>query len=189
MHKGESLSFILDGMTTTFHFDKEGARAKNNLVLVSTPNEQFNPESQGAAGTPREGLTREYERNTYQKEIGDDRNYDIRKGVTYLVNLNQNSSEVESTGTLTHELTVHVDQNVQRTIDIEKNVLKGVMKPGTQAYADRLQTIQGSANKDHSNLARGLVTQYQTISEQMDQLKNTKQYTESYNQDVNSYKK
>ena len=138
MPKGSSITIKIGDKTTTFNFDKQGARAKDNLVLVSTPNSEMNPESAGAAGLPRDGLTREYERKSYDKEIGDDKNYDIKEGVTYLVNLRQGNDEEGATNTLTHELAVHVDPNVQRVQQIENKVVDGTLKPGTQQYLKQL---------------------------------------------------
>jgi hypothetical protein len=51
----------------------------------------MNPDASGDAGAPKEGLTREFERNNYKKQIGDDKDYDLKNGITYLVNLNKNS--------------------------------------------------------------------------------------------------
>ena len=114
MHKGQSLKITLSGKSTIFTFNKEGARAKDNLVLVSTPNDKLNPKSEGAAGIHRDGVTSETERDNNDKEIGDNGKYDIKKGVTFNVFIEKELSEEESTSALTHELTVHVDPNVQK---------------------------------------------------------------------------
>lgn len=188
MHKGQQIKVKIGGKTTTFSFNKEGARAKDNLVLVSTPTSVINPEGHGDAGMPREGLTREYERSSYNKGIGDDKNYDIKKGVTYLVNLDQGRDEEESTNTLTHELTVHVDPNVQRVQKIESKVVDGTLKPGTPEYLKQLETITTSGSKDHQTLGQGKNSTYQNISAQLDKLKNTNQYTELYKEDVQQNK-
>jgi hypothetical protein len=184
MHKGGEIKITLDGKTTTYSFNKEGARANDNLVLVSSPNSQMNPESAGAAGAPREGLTREFEKGDYTKQLGDDKDYDTKKGVTSLVNLNESSSETESTNTLSHELFVHVDQNEQRLQNLENKVVDGTIKPGTKEYATQLQNITNSGAADHAKLGQGQISGYQNISAQLDHLKNTNQYTELYKQDV-----
>jgi len=184
MHKGGQINITLNGKTTTYTFNKEGARANDNLVLVSSPNSEMNPESAGAAGAPREGLTREFEKGDYSKQLGDDKDYDTRKGVTSLVNLNEQSSETESTNTLAHELFVHVDQNEQRLQNIENKVVDGTLKPGTKEYVAQLKNITNSGAIDHANLGQGKIAGYQNVSAQLDQLKNTNQYTELYKQDV-----
>jgi len=96
--------------------------------------------------------------------------------------------EQESTSTLTHELTVHVDPNVQRGQKIENKVVDGMLKPGTEAYLKQLETIKNSASTDHKNLGQGKNTNYQNIAAQLDKLKNTNQYTELYKQDVKEHK-
>lgn len=188
MHKGQQIKITLGGKTTVFSFNKEGARAKDNLVLASTPTAVMSPGGHGDAGMPREGLTREYERNSYNNEIGDDMDYDVKKGVTYLVNLDQGRDEKESTNTLTHELTVHVDPNVQRVQRIENKTIDGTLKPGTAEYLKQLETITASGAKDHQNLGQGKNATYQNISAQLDKLKNTNQYTELYKEDVKQNK-
>jgi RHS repeat-associated protein len=185
MHKGQSIKINIGGKTATFTFNKEGARAKDNLVLASSPNEVMSPKNDGVI---RLGLTREYERDNYDKKIGDNKDYDIKKGVTYLVNLDEDMGEQESTSTLTHELTVHVDPNVQRGQKIENKVVDGMLKPGTEAYLKQLETIKNSASTDHKNLGQGKNTNYQNIAAQLDKLKNTNQYTELYKQDVKEHK-
>jgi len=97
-------------------------------------------------------------------------------------------NEEESTNTLAHELTVHVDPNVQRVQQIENKVVDGTLKPGTTEYLKQLQNIKNSAATDHQNLGKGLNTNYQNISAQLDKLKNTNQYTELYQQDVKDNK-
>jgi RHS repeat-associated protein len=185
MHKGQSIRITVDGKTTTFTFNKEGARAKDNLVLASSTNEEMSPKNSGII---REGTTREFERDNYDKKIGDSKDYDIRKGVTYLVNLDESRNEQESTNTLTHELTVHVDPNVQRVQNIENKVVDGKLKPGTEAYLKQLETVKFSGSVDHKNLGQGKNINYQNISAQLDKLKNTNQYTELYKQDVKEHK-
>jgi RHS repeat-associated protein len=86
MHKGQSIKITIGGKTITFTFNKEGARNKDNLVLASSPNEVMSPKNSGVI---RLGLTRQFERDNYDKKIGDNKDYDIKKGVTYLVNLDQ----------------------------------------------------------------------------------------------------
>ncbi|MBZ5856406.1 RHS repeat domain-containing protein [Flavihumibacter profundi] len=188
MHKGQSIKVTVDGKTTTFNFNKEGSRAKDNLVLASSKSEEINPESPGAGGLPREGLTREYERDNYDNEIGDNKDYDIRKGVTYLVNLDESRSESSSTNTLAHELTVHVDPNVNRVQNIEKQAVDGTLKPGTEAYRKQLEMVRNSAARDHDVLGQGQNSKYINISAQLDKLKNTNQYTEHYKQDAKKNK-
>ncbi len=185
MHKGQSIKITVGGKTTTFTFNKEGARAKDNLVLASSPNEVMSPENSGVI---REWLTREYERDNYDKKIGDSKDYDIKKGVTFLVNLDQDRGEEESTNTLTHELTVHVDPNAQRVQKIENKVINGALKPGTEAYLKQLETIKNSGSQDHNNLGQSQNSKYQNISAQLDKLKNTTQYSELYKQDVKEHK-
>jgi RHS repeat-associated protein len=185
MHKGQSIKINIGSKTTTFTFNEEGARAKDNLVLASSPNEVMSPKNDGVI---RLGLTREYERDNYDKKIGVNKDYDIKKGVTYLVNLDEDRGVQESTSTLTHELTVHVDPNVQRGQKIENKVVDGTLKPGTEAYLKQLETIKNSASTDHKNLGQGKNTNYQNITAQLDKLKNTNQYTELYKQDVKEHK-
>ena len=185
MHKGQSIKINIGSKTTTFTFNVEGARAKDNLVLASSPNEVMSPKNDGVI---RLGLTREYERDNYDKKIGVNKDYDIKKGVTYLVNLDEDRGVQESTSTLTHELTVHVDPNVQRGQKIENKVVDGTLKPGTEAYLKQLETIKNSASTDHKNLGQGKNTNYQNITAQLDKLKNTNQYTELYKQDVKEHK-
>lgn len=185
MRKGQSINITIKGKTTSFRFTEDGARAKDNLVLMSSSNEEMSPKHSGVI---RLGLTREFERDNYDKKIGDDRNYDIKKGVTYLVNLDQERNEEESTNTLTHELTTHVVPNVQRSQSIENKVINGLLKPGTQAYLEQLLTISRSVIVDHKNLGLGKNIIYQNIAAQLDRLKNTNQYTEQYKQDVEQHK-
>lgn len=154
-------------------------------MLASSPNEAMSPKNSGVI---REGLTREYERDNYDKKIGDNKDYDIKKGVTYLVNIDQDRGEEESTSTLTHELTVHVDPNAQRAQKIENKVIDGTLKPGTEAYLKQLETIKYSASQDHNTLGQGQNSKYQNISAQQDKLKNTTQYSELYKQDVKEHK-
>jgi RHS repeat-associated protein len=185
MHKGQSINITVGGKTITFTFNKEGGRAKDNLVLSSSTNEEMNPKNSGVI---REGITREFERASFDKKIGDSKDYDIRKGVTYLVNLDESRNEHESTNTLTHELAVHVDPNLQRVQNIKNRVTDGKLKPGTEAYLKQLETVKFSGSVDHRNLGHGHITTYQNISAQLDKLKNTNQYTELYKQDVKEHK-
>lgn len=185
MHKGQSIKITVDGKTTSFTFNKEGARAKDNLVLASSSNEEMSPKNSGMI---REGSTREFERDNYDDKIGDNKDYDIRKGVTYLVNLDESRDEQESTNTLAHELNVHVNTNVQRAQNIERKVVDGMLKPGTEAYLKQLEAVKLSGAVDHKSLGQGNNTGYQNTSAQLDKLKNTGQYTELYKQDVKEHK-
>ncbi len=186
MPKG-SISITIGGKTTTFNFDKQGARAKDNLVLSSQPTSVMAPEGKGNGGMPVVGQTNEYERdNTKEyKELGKDKNYDITKGVTYVVSIDQGRNEEESGSAMAHELSVHVQSNVERVKNIENKIVDGTLKPGTQAYVAQLKTIQNSAGQDHNKLYQNGNANYQNISAQLDKLKNTNQYTELYQKDVN----
>jgi len=186
MHKGGVVNITIGGKTTTFNFTKEGSRANDNLSLVSVPNSKLNPEGQGDAGMPRDAVTSETERKG-NKEIGDDKNYDIRKGVSFNVFLEKELSEEKSTSALAHELAVHVDPNVQRVQAIETKMVDGTLKPGTTEYIKQLKSIQNSGGTDHQSLGQGKNTTYQNISAQLDKLKNTNQYTELYKKDVNAH--
>jgi len=187
MHKGQSISITVGSKTTTFSFNKEGARAKDNLVLSSTPASELNPEGQGNASKPRDGVSNETEKGS-NKEIGDDAKYDINKGVSFNVFIEKELSENESTITLGHELTTHVEPNVQRVQLIESKIIDGTLKPGTSEYLKQLHSIQYSGGIDHQNLGKGLNSLFQNMSAQLDQLKNTKQFTELYKKDVNEHK-
>ena len=185
MHKGGVINITIGGKTTTFNFTKEGSRANDNLSIVSVPNSQLNPEGKGDAGMPRDGVTSETEKGN--KEIGADENYDIKKGVSFNVFIEKELSEEKSTSALAHELTVHVDPNVQRLQAIETKMVNGALKPGTAEYIKQLKSIQNSGGTDHQNLGLGKNITYQNISAQLDKLKNTNQYTELYKKDVNAH--
>jgi len=187
MHKGGYVEITVGGKTTKFTFDKEGTRAKDNLVLSSQPNSVMAPEGKGNGGVPILGQTNEYERDNSKeyKELGNDKNYDIRKGITYVVSIDQDRNEEESGSTLAHELSVHVQSNIERTNEIESKVMDGTLKPGTKAYNDQLRNIQNSAGADHDKLHQNGNANYQNISAQLDKLKNTNQYSELYQKDVN----
>lgn len=187
MHKGGVINITIGGKTTTFNFNKEGERSNDKLLLISTPNSELNPEGKGNAGTPRDAVTSETEKNG-NNEIGDDKNYDLRKGVSFNVFLEKELSEEKSTNALVHELTVHVDPNVGRLKEIESKIVDGTLKPGTTEYLKQLKSIQNSASKDHQNLGKGLNVNYMNLSAQLDKLLNTNQYTELYKKDVNDHK-
>lgn len=148
----DELKFTTLGGIRLEGLDRQRVTLRTEIVTRKFPHYMNNPE-----GAPREGLTREYERDNYDKEIGDDKDYDIKKGVTYLVNLDQNSSEEESASTLTHELAVHVDPNVQRVQNTENKVVDGTLKPGTDEYVAQLKQVQNSAGQDHANLGQGKI--------------------------------
>lgn len=187
MHKGGVINITIGGKTTTFNFAKEGSRAKDNLVLSSQPTSVMAPEGHGDGGMPIVGHTGEYERDNSKeyKELGKDKNYDITKGVTYVVSLDQGRNEEESGSALAHELSVHVQSNVERVKNIENKIVDGTLKPGTQAYVAQLKAIQNSAGTDHNKLYQNGNGNYLNISAQLDKLKNTNQYTELYKKDIN----
>lgn len=185
MHKGESINITIDGKTTSFTFEKEGSRAKDKLALVSTPNEIMSPQGSGVI---REGLTREFERDNFKNQIGDRKDYDIRRGITYLVNLDESRNEQQSTIALIHEMAVHVDPNVKRALQIESKIMNGKLKPGTQEYLIQLYQIKTSGSVDHRMLGQEKNSKYQNIVTQLDRLKNSKQYTELYKEDVKENK-
>jgi RHS repeat-associated protein len=185
MHKGGVINITIGGKATTFNFTKEGSRANDNLSLISVPNSILNPVGEGNAGMPRDGVTSETEKGRIN-EIGDDKNYDLNKGVSFNVFIEKELSEEKSTSAIAHELFVHVDPNVQRLQAIQTKMVHG-LKPGTKEYINQLKTIQNSGDTDHKNLGQGKNTTYQNISAQLDKLKNTNQYTEHYKKDVNAH--
>ena len=153
MHKGQSLKITVDGKTTTFTFNNEGARANDNLVLTSTPASVLNPEGQGNAGKPRDAVTSETEKGS-NTNVGDDAKYDIRKGINFNVFVEKELSEQNSTSALAHELSVHVDPNAQRAEKIGQQMIDGTLKPGTARYLKQLQNIQYSGGIDHQKLGQ-----------------------------------
>ena len=77
---------------------------------------------------------------------------------------------------------------MQRVQLIESKIIDGTLKPGTSEYLKQLHSIQYSGGIDHQNLGKGLNSLFQNMSAQLDQLKNTKQFTELYKKDVNEHK-
>ena len=135
----------------------------------------------------RLGLTRDYPKDNYGSQIGDDGNYNVLKGVTFLVDLDESLSEGNSTNTLTHELTVHVDPDLQRIENIGTKIMNGLLKPGTTEYLQQLTNVKNSGDIDHQRLGQGMNKEYKNISAQLDQLKNSKQYSELYEKDVKDH--
>jgi len=187
MHKGQSITITVDGKKTTYDFKKEGSRANDKLTLTSVPNSILNPESPGAAGMPRDATTTETEKSS-SKKLGEDANYDVQKGVKFTVFLEKELTEQKSTSALAHELFVHVQPNVGRLASIESKMIDGTLKPGTPEYVKQLQAIRYSGKVDHTNLGKGLNSSYQNVSAQLDKLKSTNQYSESYKKDVDANK-
>jgi RHS repeat-associated protein len=179
---GTTVKVTVDGRTEIFKFDKDGSR-KNDLLMIASVS--FN--EKGTIDT-REGTSTSFERNTFEREIGEDGQYDINKGVTFLVRVEKTLSDAKSANTMAHEFLVHVDQDIQRAQRLQKLMSDGKIKPGTDEYFEKLRDIRRSAIADHSKMVQGQIPKYINITAQLDKLRNTKQFQQLYEKDVKDRK-
>ena len=163
-------------------FNATGARAKDVLMLSST--------IENMEG--RNGLTRTYLK-TETGDIGDrlrnaTLNDDVTDGVIHLIDLKIGLSSEKATNTFGHESFVHVDEDVERLNDIDKNVKSGKYSSNPNQYVKDVRDVDLSVKPDHDKLGKGQITKYKNYSTQMDKVKNTDYYSKEYEQDVKNHK-
>ncbi|MGL4632513.1 MAG: RHS repeat domain-containing protein [Leadbetterella sp.] len=164
---------------------QDGERAKDKLVLVSN-NPEIMDDNFGVNGTTV-GLTREFQNEEGWKELGEDPNYDLNKGVKYLVDLDNSESIEESFTTLSHELFVHVDPKVQKVKKAEALIKAGILKPGTKEYIKYLKALTNTADEDHKRLGNGQVTKFREAAKNAAKKTGNTNYNSSYQKDVENH--
>jgi RHS repeat-associated protein len=183
--KGQSITVTIDGKKQIFTFNKDGARAKDLLVLQATDHPNMNAlKADGISRTFEKG-----EKGAFGKEAKNaDEKTNISNGVTHLITLYDGLSKETATITLAHEALVHTDKDAQKLNEIDKKVSDGTLKPGTKEYIRQVQELSNGADRDHKQLGQGQVSQYLNIATQLDKLKNTHVYQKLYEEDVKKHK-
>lgn len=175
-------SFTIAGQKFTF---KEGARSKDLLVLNSARTVDM-------AAAAADGMNRTFERkegNNYSKRLVDaDKNSNISQGVTHLIDIDEGFSEANIANTLAHEAFVHTNENVKQLNAIDRQVMKGTLRPGSQEYINALRKVE-TGNEEHQRLGNGQMTDYRNAAAQMDKFKNSNVQTNLYKKDVKDHQK
>ena len=91
--------------------------------------------------------------------------------------------------TIFHEFFDHVDENLDRLINLSNTLNSGTTKVGSENYINQINNIVNSADADHIKLARGGITNYQNAANQIDLNRKMGIQLKKYNEDVQEQKK
>jgi RHS repeat-associated protein len=161
-----------------FSFKENGERSKDVLKLE-------------AKFMYSNGSTNTYERSndgSKGKHLQDaDKSSNISKGVVHVIATYEDLSENDILLNLGHEAFVHVNEDVKRLNKVDKAVDDGKLKPGSNEYIQKLQETGLSSKVDHNRLANMQAVEFKNFAAQMDKLKNTKVYTNLYNENAQDH--
>jgi RHS repeat-associated protein len=161
-----------------FSFKENGERSKDILKLE-------------AKFMYSNGSTNTYEKNEDGSQgnhlMDADKSSNVSKGVVHVIATYKDLSENNVLLNLGHEAFVHVNEDVKRIEKVDKAVDDGKLKPGSKEYVQKLQETGLSTRVDHNRLANGQATEFKNFAAQMDKLRNTKVYTNLYNENVQEH--
>jgi RHS repeat-associated protein len=165
----------------TFNFAENGVFSKNTITF-------------GEMGVVKDGDgVRTYgETNTLEKDgerkIGSNFTYDVRKGVNFKVTIDNTVSTEKASGTIAHELTLHVKSQTDRLNSISKQLNNKTLKLETSQYTTATGSIY-NAFQDHAKLVNGQAMGYLNIINQLDKLQKVNgTHLKIYNNDMKAQK-